>query len=242
MLPLTDVNPTRRTPYITYLLIAINVIVFITQLGYSPRQLQFVFIDQAIVPLLVTRDPFSTEMFLDFIRSMFFHGGWLHLLSNMLYLWIFGDNIEDRLGKILYVVLYFASGFAAGLAQIAISPQSEIPLVGASGAIAGVLGGYALLFPNASVRGLVFFGFFANVVELPAMLVLGFWFVTQLFNGAVSLGVDTMSGGVAFFAHIGGFVAGLALTWVFMRIVPQPPIDQRREWLYRRYGRHYDDF
>ena len=238
MLPLNDVNPTRRTPYVTYALIAINVIVFITQLGLSPRQLQFTFLDQAIVPALVTRDPFSMETLLDFICSMFFHGGWLHLLSNMLYLWIFGDNLEDRLGKILYLLLYFASGFAAGIAQILIAPDSTIPMVGASGAIAGVLGGYALLFPNASVRGLIFFGFFANVVELPALLVLGFWFVTQLFSGVASLGVDTMSGGVAFFAHIGGFVAGLALTWLFMLFVPQPPIDQRREWLYRRYGRY----
>jgi membrane associated rhomboid family serine protease len=240
MLPLTDANPTRRTPYVTYILIAINVIVFITQLGLSERQLQSVFVNDAIVPFAVTNEPLSTETLLDFVRSMFFHSGWLHLLSNMLYLWIFGDNIEDRLGKILYVILYFASGFAAGFAQVAISPQSQIPLVGASGAIAGVLGGYALLFPNASVRGLVFFGFFANVVELPALLVLGFWFVTQLFSGVASLGVDTMTGGVAFFAHIGGFVTGLVLTWLFTRFVPQPPIDQRREWLYRRAGRYYD--
>jgi|FLYN01.1.fsa_nt_gi membrane associated rhomboid family serine protease len=242
MLPLTDVNPTRRTPYVTYALIAINVVVFLSQLTLSPRELQFTFLNDAIVPLLVTRDPFSVETLLDFVRSMFFHGGWLHLLSNMLYLWIFGDNIEDRLGKLLYLVLYFASGFAAGFAQVAISPESRIPLVGASGAIAGVLGAYALMFPNATVRGLIVFGFVADIIELPAMLVLGFWFVTQLFSGVASLGVDTMTGGVAFFAHIGGFVAGLALTWVFMQIVPQPPIDQRREWLYRRYGRPYDDF
>lgn len=237
MLPLTDVNPTRRRPYVTYVLIAINIIVFLIMLPYSPSQVQAVFVNYSIVPDLVTHEPFSTETLLDFVRSMFFHSGWLHLLSNMLYLWIFGDNIEDRLGKILYLVLYFASGFVAGFAQVAISPESQIPLVGASGAIAGVLGGYALLFPNASVRGLIIFGFFANVVELPALVVLGFWFVTQLFSGVASLGVDTMSGGVAFFAHIGGFVAGLVLTWLFTRFVPQPPVDQRREWLNRRYGR-----
>src|SRR5690606_27496486 len=117
---------------------------------------------------------------LDMVRSMFFHGGWLHLLSNMLYLWIFGDNVEDRLGKLLYILLYFGSGFAAIWAQVIIDPTSRVPLVGASGAIAGVLGAYAHLFPRASVRGLVFFGFFAQFMQLPALLVLGFWFISQL--------------------------------------------------------------
>jgi len=237
MLPLSDVNPTRRTPYVTYALIAVNVLVFVSQLGMSPRQLQNVYINDSIVPYLVTHQPFTLDTFFDFIRSMFFHGGWLHLLGNMLYLYIFGDNLEDRFGQVIYLLLYFASGFAAGFAQVAIAPDSTVPLVGASGAIAGVLGGYALLYPGATVRGLVFLGFFSNIVELPALLVLGFWFVAQLFNGVASLGVDTMSGGVAFFAHVGGFIAGIVVTWLFMQIVPQPPPDERREWLYRRYGR-----
>jgi membrane associated rhomboid family serine protease len=237
MLPLMDENPTRSRPYLTYVLIAINVIIFIMQLTYSPRALQRMYFDQAIVPALVTDNLLSVETLLDFLRSMFFHGGWLHLLSNMLYLWIFGDNIEDRLGRMLYLVLYFASGFVAGFAQIVIAPRSDIPLIGASGAIAGVLGAYALMFPNASVRGLLLFGFFARMIEMPALLVLGFWFVMQLFNGVASLGVSTVSGGVAFFAHIGGFVAGLVLARLFLFFKPPPPIDRRQEWLSRRYDR-----
>jgi len=224
MLPIGDINPTRRTPYLTYLLLGINIVVFVLQLGMSRNDLTFMYIDQSVVPRLFSAAPFSPESLLDGLRSMFFHGGWLHLLSNMLYLWIFGDNVEDRFGRLLYLLVYFGSGFAAIFAQVAIDPTSPVPLVGASGAIAGVLGAYAFLFPRASVRGLVFFGFFAQFVRLPALLVLGFWFVTQLFSGAASLGPQTAtSGGVAFFAHIGGFVFGLAAAWLLNFVVPKPP-------------------
>jgi membrane associated rhomboid family serine protease len=235
--PISDLNPTRRTPYLTYGLILVNVLVFLSQLGLSQRELARVFLNEAIVPALVTRDPFSVETLLDFLRSMFFHGGWAHLLSNMLYLWIFGDNVEDRLGKIWYLVLYFGSGAAAGIAQILIAPDARVPMVGASGAIAGVLGSYILLYPGVRVRGLILFGFIPFFTEFPAIVVLGLWFITQLFNGVLSLGVETMTGGVAFFAHIGGFVAGVVLTWLFMLIVPQPPAEQRRELMYQRYQR-----
>jgi membrane associated rhomboid family serine protease len=241
MLPLSDINPTRRTPYVTWILIAINVLVFIWELTFSERELTLIFLDQSIVPFLVTRDGPTLETLLDFVRSMFFHGGWAHLLGNMLYLGVFGDNVEDRLGKVLYVVFYFACGFAAGLAQVLISPESRIPLVGASGAIAGVLGSYAVMFPGVRVRGLIFLGFFAQIAEFPALLVLGFWFVIQLFNGLVSLGATAALGGVAFFAHIGGFVLGALLTLGFISIMPQPPPIERREMLYRRYGRGGDD-
>ena len=240
MIPLKDENPTRRRPYVTYALIAVNVIVFVSQLGYSPQQLQRVFLEQALVPALVTRSPFSVETFLDFIRSMFFHGGWMHLLGNMLYLWIFGDNIEDRMGRALYLLVYFVSGFVAGLAQILIAPESPIPLVGASGAIAGVLGSYALMFPGVKVRGIILLGYFGRIAEIPALYVLGFWFVIQLFDGLLSLGAATATGGVAFFAHIGGFIAGLVMTWLFLQISPTP-IDERQAWLYRRSGRYSND-
>lgn len=222
MFPLYDLNPTRRVPVLTYVLIAINVIVFFWQLSLDGRSLQLMFLEQSVVPFLVSRAPFAPESLLDGLRSMFFHGGWLHLISNMLYLWIFGDNIEDRLGKIPFLLLYFISGYAAVYAQVAIDPVSRVPLVGASGAIAGVLGAYALLYPRASVRGLIFFGFFAQFVELPALIVLGFWFILQLFNGLASLGVNTMSGGVAFFAHVGGFVAGLLIAQLMIRFIPDP--------------------
>jgi membrane associated rhomboid family serine protease len=157
----------------------------------------------------------------------------------MLYLWLFGDNIEDRLGRVIYPIFYFAGGFAAGFAQILIDPNSTIPLIGASGAIAGVLGGYLILYPGVKVRGIIPLGWFARWAEWPAWAVLGLWFVIQLFNGAVSIGVQSGAmGGVAFFAHIGGFVAGMIMIWIFMRVVPQPPLEERRDLLYERARRY----
>ncbi len=163
---------------------------------------------------------------------MFMHGGWAHLLGNMLYLWIFGDNLEDRMGILLYVGFYFACGFVAALAQVAVDPGSTVPMVGASGAIAGVLGGYLIMFPQVRVRGLIVLGYFIRMVELSAGWVLGMWFLLQLFNGLGSVGM-LIGGGVAFFAHIGGFVAGVVLTWLFIRLVPQPPIPERIHMVYR---------
>jgi len=239
MLPIQDINPTRRFPIVNYALIAINVIVFVTQLGMSEQQLNQVYLTQSVVPALASRAPFSPETLTDILRSMFFHAGWAHLLGNMLYLWIFGDNVEDRLGSIMYVVFYLICGFAAGYAQVLIDPTSQIPLVGASGAIAGVLGGYIVLFPNVKVRGLIIFGYFARLTEIPALIVLGFWFVLQLFSGVMSLGPDTAQGGTAFFAHIGGFVVGAAIIFVFKMIFPQPPADDMNNMLYQRQGRPY---
>jgi membrane associated rhomboid family serine protease len=239
MLPLKDLNPTRRTPVVTYGLIAVNVLVFLWEQTFSIAELQELFLRLSVVPAFVIQNPLELDTLLDFIRSMFFHGGWAHLLGNMLYLWLFGDNLEDRMGVVLYLFLYFFSGFVASLAQILISPNSTIPLVGASGAIAGVLGGYLILFPGVRVRGIVPLGFFIRFAEWPAWIVLGLWFVIQLFNGAVSLGVETgISGGVAFFAHIGGFIAGLVLTWIFTQLVPQPPAEERQEILYERARRY----
>lgn len=239
MLPLKDLNPTRRTPYVTYGLIAINVVIFLWEQLFSVADLQNIFLRFSVVPATVVQDPFAFETILDFVRSMFFHGGWAHLLGNMLYLWLFGDNIEDRFGAILYVWIYFIGGFAASVAQILIDPNSPIPLIGASGAIAAVLGSYLILFPGVRVRGIIFFGFFARLAEWPAWGVLGLWFVLQLLNGAASLGVAIgASGGVAFFAHIGGFVMGAVLTWFLMRLIPQPPRDARREMLYDRAQRY----
>ncbi len=237
MLPLHDINPRRRFPLLTYALIAINVVVFLLQLGRSEEELLRIFYEQSVVPSLASAAPFAPETLLDVIRSMFFHGGWFHLLSNMLYLWLFGDNIEDRFGEILYIVLYFLSGFVAAYAQVLIDPTSNIPLVGASGAIAGVLGSYLVLFPNVRVRGIIPLGYFLSHQEWPAWLVLGMWFVLQLINGFTSLGVVD-SGGVAFFAHIGGFVAGAIFTLIFMRLVPQPSEPERRQMIHER-GRRY---
>jgi membrane associated rhomboid family serine protease len=240
MMPVQDLNPTRRFPVLTYALIAINVIVFIWQLSFSPEQLEQVFRSFAIVPANATQlGWFAPETLVDILRSMFFHGGWDHILGNMLYLYLFGDNLEDRLGMIPFLILYFVSGYVAAYAQIAIDPTSTIPMVGASGAIAGVLGGYLIMFPGVKVRGIIPLGRVASMAEWPALYVLGMWFVLQLVNGFAALGAPAAyGGGVAFFAHIGGFVAGLVLTFVFMRLVPQPPAQERRQMLYQRAQRY----
>src|SRR5688572_25130251 len=139
MLPMQDINPTRRTPILTYGLIALNVLVFLWEMSLGERGLEEAFRTLSVVPANVTADPFSVETLLDMLRSMFFHGGFEHIAGNMLYLWLFGDNVEDRLGEIMFLILYFVSGFAASIAQILINPTSTVPMVGASGAIAGVL-------------------------------------------------------------------------------------------------------
>ena len=237
MLPLKDMNPTRRFPVLTYALILINVLVFLWELRFSPEQLDAAFSSLAVVPANASAHPFALATILSIIRSMFFHGGWSHLLGNMLYLYLFGDNVEDRLGWLMYLVLYFGSGFAAAWAQIAIDPTSTIVLVGASGAIAGVLGSYFLFFPGVRVKGIVPLTFIGLWAEWPAWIVIGLWFLVQLFNGVTSLGVATSGGGVAFFAHIGGFVFGLLLTRFVMIPYPQLPIPQRQEMLYQRAAR-----
>jgi membrane associated rhomboid family serine protease len=239
MFPIADVNPTRRFPLVTFVLIGINVLVFLWELTLSPEELQRYFETMAAVPREISANPFSLNSIADSLRSMFLHGGFEHIFGNMLYLYLFGDNIEDRLGYVLYLALYFLSGFAAVAAQVVIDPNSTIPMVGASGAIAGVLGSYLVLFPTVKVRGIVPIGRVAAMQEWPAVVVLGLWFVLQLINGVASLGADYATGGVAFFAHIGGFVAGVALTFVFMMLVPQPPVQQREQMLYQR-GRRYN--
>ena len=236
MLPLRDMNPTRRFPVMTYSLILINILVFLWELRFSPEQLDTTLNSLAVVPATASAHPFALATILSIIRSMFFHGGWGHLLGNMLYLHLFGDNVEDRLGWIMYAVLYFGSGFAAAWAQIAIDLTSTIVLVGASGAIGGVLGSYFLFFPGVRVRGIVPLGFFGFWTEWPAWIVIGLWFLVQLFSGAASLGVVMSGGGVAFFAHIGGFVFGLLLTRLVMIAYPQRPASQRYDMLYQRAG------
>lgn len=239
MLPLKDLNPTRRVPFFTYSLIAVNVIVFLWTQMQSSGELENIFLQLSVVPINITQNPLALEAFLDILRSMFFHGGLLHLLGNMLYLWLFGDNIEDRMGAVLYLIIYLFAGAVATISQILIDPNSSIPLVGASGAIAGILGSYLLLFPGVRVRGIIPIGRIQRMAEWPAWAVLGMWFVLQLINGGLSvIGGAGTAGGVAFFAHIGGFIAGLVFTWIFMRLVPQPPAEERREVLYERVQRY----
>ncbi len=234
MLPLSDMNPTRRLPIFTYVLIVINFLVFFWELSMGDQALQQTFINLAVVPARFMQHPVSAQSFIDVVRSMFFHGGWEHILGNMLYLWLFGDNVEDRLGSILYLILYFAGGFIAAFAQVLIDPTSTVPLIGASGAIAAVLGSYLVMFPGVRVRGIIFLGAFGSIQEWPAIIVLGLWFVLQLFNGVASLGVTADYGGVAVFAHIGGFIFGAVITLIANALMGQPPGDQRTQLLYDR--------
>jgi membrane associated rhomboid family serine protease len=214
MIPLRDKNPTSHVPVMTIILIAVNALVFFYELSLGDAGMNQLVLQYGLVPARITGN-LNEQSALTFITSMFLHGGWLHILGNMLYLWIFGNNIEDRLGIIRFTLFYFVCGIIAGLAQVAIDPASPLPMIGASGAIAGVLGGYIVLWPRARIQTLIFLVYIVNVVELPAAWVLGFWFALQLLNGVFSLGADTATGGVAFFAHVGGFIAGALLIKIF---------------------------
>ncbi len=219
MIPLWDEIPTKRIPIITIVLILINFLVYYYQF--------FVVVDTnafinayGLIPIELTRGialtPYTpSPLYATILFSMFMHGGFVHLLGNMLYLWIFGNNVEDYLGRISFIIFYILSGIFAALGQILIAPNSSIPMVGASGAIAGVLGAYLILFPRARITTLVFFGFFIRLIKLPAIFVLGLWIIFQLFYGLSELSVSGGGAGVAWFAHIGGFIGGIILIKMF---------------------------
>ncbi len=219
MIPFRDDNPSSRFPVVTVTLIGLNVLVFLYQLVLAGSgQLDAFVMQAALIPSEVLRNPLGS--FPDFFTSMFMHGGWLHLGGNMLYLWIFGDNIEDTLGHGLFLIFYVACGIAADLAHLVTNLGSPVPTLGASGAIAGVLGAYLVLFPHARVQALIFLFRFVRVTTISALWVLGFWFILQLFEGVLTLG--SAGGGVAYFAHIGGFVAGavVMLGYAMLRGLP----------------------
>lgn len=220
MIPLRDTNPHRTTPFINYIIIGGNVIIFLFQFLLSKHYEQIIY-TFGIVPVRLMTDVqtfnFDTMTFLPLFTSMFMHGGWLHLIGNMLFLYVFGDNIEDRLGHLRYLLFYLLAGLGAAFTQIFINPVSQIPMVGASGAIAGVLGAYVLLFPTARILTLIPIFFFIQLVELPAYLFLGIWFIMQLVSGMLSLGIGADAGGVAWWAHIGGFATGAVLLFIFKR-------------------------
>lgn len=216
MIPLRDINPRHRVPFVTYALIALNVLAFLWELSLG-QALERTLFQTAFVPARFWIPGNWVFDVYTIVLSMFLHGGLMHIGSNMLYLAIFGDNIEDRLGHTKYLIFYLLCGFIATFAHAFFSPGSRIPAIGASGAIAGVLGAYLLLFPHARVMTLIPIIFIITVRELPAILLLGVWFVLQLFSGVGSLGVADAQdmGGVAYFAHIGGFVAGMVLIGLF---------------------------
>ncbi|HET7494594.1 MAG TPA: rhomboid family intramembrane serine protease [Candidatus Limnocylindrales bacterium] len=218
MIPLRDANPTSRTPVVTLSLIAACVAVFAYQLSLTANggedALGRFVARWGIVPVELVRALSAGQVVsqeaLTLVTSQFLHGGWLHIAGNMLFLWIFGNNVEDRFGRAAFLAFYLVGGILAGLSQVAIGPDSQIPTIGASGAIAATLGAYLVLFPGARVTTAVFLVFFYQLIDVPAVIVLAFWFVLQLLDGLASLGVSatTASGGVAIFAHIGGFVFG----------------------------------
>ncbi|HEX8619300.1 MAG TPA: rhomboid family intramembrane serine protease [Thermoanaerobaculia bacterium] len=228
MIPLRDDNPRRTVPFVTYALVALNVLAFFWQLSLGAA-LQTALFDIAFIPARFWLPGNWVPDILTIVISMFLHGGFLHIGSNMLYLWIFGDNVEDRLGHGKYLIFYLACGFLATYAHAFFSPGSRIPAIGASGAIAGVLGAYLVLYPKARVMTLIPIFIFITIRELPAIFILGIWFVLQLFSGVGSLGVTDAQdmGGVAYFAHIGGFLAGMLLIAPFGGFRrprrPQPP-------------------
>lgn len=222
MLPLRDDQPSESKPLITSALIGANVLVFLYQLGLDERQTHALLQHAALLPSqLVGAVEHGTELEISsaaatLITSQFLHGGVLHLVLNLWALWIFGDNVEDRLGALRYLVFYVACGIAAGLWHVAASPGSEIPVVGASGAISGVMGAYVVLYPRARVVTLVPVLFYPLLLSVPAVLFLGLWFAMQLLSGLAETRGAAQQGGVAWWAHIGGFVAGIALLAVLV--------------------------
>ena len=222
MFPIRDDAPRYSTPWITYFLIALNTVVFLYELQLGPRGLNSLFFSFGMVPARITgavRGGAFTVGLLPILTSMFMHAGWLHIIFNMWWLWIFGDNVEDSLGHFRYLSFYLLSGLGAGIVHILFNLGSRVPSVGASGAIAGVMGAYFVLFPSARVLTFIFVFF----TWLPAWLILGYWFVLQFISGASTsiAPASQASGGIAFWAHVGGFLTGVALIKIFPRRVPR---------------------
>ncbi len=217
MIPLKDDIPSYSPPIVTVTLISINCLVYFLLLSLGEGY-QLALVKWGTIPYEITHGveltpELSFSIPLSLFSSMFLHGGFFHLAGNMLYLWIFGDNVEDQLGHFKFFIFYILCGLAASFLHILTTPNSQIPMVGASGAIAGVLGAYMIKFPRAKILTLIFFGFFIRIVAIPALYVLGFWFILQLLYALPSIG--STSGGVAFFAHVGGFLAGIVLLKLF---------------------------
>ena len=238
LFPIGDDNTERQlTPYVNYVLIAINIFVYLYQRGHPEFTSGY-----SVVPAEITSGhdlvgtyriggarldlaPGPTPIYLTLLSSMFMHGGFMHIAGNMLYLWIFGDNVEDRLGHVRYLIFYLLCGAFAACAQTYINGASLVPMIGASGAISGVLGAYIVLFPHSRVLTIVPIVFFIQLLEVPAIVLLGLWFLMQLLSGVGTLGDRADVGGVAFWAHVAGFVAGLGFVYVFKQ-----PERQKVEW------------
>lgn len=219
MFPYKDDNPTRTVPFVTIAIIALNILVFMFQLTAQSDSKTVLFSFGAIPYNLISHD--STQpipAWMTLFTSMFMHGGFFHIFGNMLYLWIFGNNIEDVLGHGKFVIFYLFCGIIAALSHTITNPSSTIPMVGASGAVSGVLGAYLILYPHARIHTIIFLGFFVQTVRIPALIVIGFWAIIQVVNGLVASGVN--HGGVAWFAHVGGFLSGLFIILLWRKRRP----------------------
>jgi membrane associated rhomboid family serine protease len=209
LIPYKDDNPTHRLPYVTIGIIISNILIFLLEIISPPGMEKTVYAYGAVPQYILTFEKFQPiHPALTVFTAMFMHGGVFHLGGNMLYLWIFGNNIEDKLGHLRFIIFYVFCGITAAYSHALIDPHSLTPMIGASGAISGILGAYLLLFPRAGVYTLIFLGFFVQIVKIPALIVIGFWAIVQFINGLVSTGL-VKQGGVAWFAHIGGFLTGL---------------------------------
>ena len=212
MIPLKDDNPTSSRPIVTYFLIAICVLIFLIQIGSQSYKTGQLFYSYGLIPSVLMghnqlpMDLYAVPAFVTIFSSMFMHGGFMHLIGNMLYMWIFADNIEDNLGPVKFLIFYLLAGVGAAMTQVLMDTTSQIPMVGASGAIGGVLGAYLINHPNARVLVLIPFGFFSQFIKIRALYVLGFWFILQFISSG---------GGIAYAAHIGGFVSGMILILFF---------------------------
>ncbi len=222
MIPLRDDVPSRRYPIINTSLILLNILIFLWEISLPLVYRENVFFKYGVVPYRFYNLSLLPYGIFTLFTSMFLHGGWSHLIGNMLYLYIFGDNVEDTMGHFKYLVFYFLSGILAGLTQVIFAPNPYIPAIGASGAIAGVLGAYFRYYPRARILTIAFFGWFLEFIYVPAFFYIGIWFLLQLLSGLFSLMIN-ISGGIAWWAHIGGFVFGAILSRFFRR---------KRYWLY----------
>lgn len=231
MIPIRDRNPSGTFPYVTIGIIVVNIFIFLYELSLGPDL--GVFLHQyGVVPAKITyyyrtSDLTLIDTFFPFLSSTFLHGGFIHLIGNMWFLWIFGDNIEDKLGHVKYFVFYILCGIIASSAHVFFNSQSENPCIGASGAIAAVLGAYMVTFPRARVVTIVPIFFFLQIIELPAVVVLGFWILIQFFSGAVSLTASTSGGSIAWWAHVGGFTSGIILFYIICILFVRKPMRRR---------------
>src|SRR3990170_4851386 len=225
MIPVGDSTRRRITPYVNLGIIAASILVFLYELSLSAVDVNRVFVDWGVIPVQLKdwlESPSGVEEPATVATSMFIHGGWLHLIGNMLYLWVFGDNVEDALGHTRYLLFYLVAAVGAVALQVALDQNGVIPMVGASGAIAGVLGAYLVLYPGATVGVVIPWLWFFGAFPLPAVLLIGFWFLLQLFSGVAAIGTATgVSGGIAVWAHVGGFATGFLIVLLLRPFIPR---------------------